>query len=73
MITDWQRGAEDSGARGVALVREHAPGAGIVVISGDATATTASEIAGSGCRLLLKPVSDPDLLEALRAVNSGSG
>jgi FixJ family two-component response regulator len=57
----------------VALVREHAPGAGIVVISGDATATAASEIARSGCRLLLKPVSETDLLEALRAVSSVPG
>jgi FixJ family two-component response regulator len=57
----------------VALVREHAPGAGFVVISGDATATAASESARSGCRLLLKPVSETDLLEALRAISSVPG
>jgi signal transduction histidine kinase len=73
VITDWHLGAEDSGVRVVALVREHAPGAGIVVISGDATATATSEIARSGCRLLLKPVSETDLLEALRAVSSVPG
>lgn len=70
-ITDWHLGAEDSGARVVALVREHAPEAGILVISGDATATAESEIARTGCQLLLKPVSEQALLEALRSISSG--
>ncbi|WP_086617456.1 hybrid sensor histidine kinase/response regulator [Erythrobacter tepidarius] len=68
VITDWHLGPADSGAAVVAMVRAHVPEARIVVISGDATIATEREVAATGCRLLLKPASEPALLAAIAGV-----
>lgn len=65
VVTDWHLGARDTGADVIALVRSsgHSPRA--VVMTGDAAAATAEQIAALGCTLLMKPVGEATLLRQL--------
>lgn len=73
VITDWHLGTDDCGAQVVEIVRRHAPGAPALVVSGDADLATSRQVAETGGPLLLKPVSEADLLAALADAGIGPG
>lgn len=65
LVTDWHLGAHDTGADAVALVRAVDPAIRAVVMTGDAAPDTAAQVSALGCALLLKPVDEAALLDAL--------
>ncbi|MDP3907711.1 hybrid sensor histidine kinase/response regulator [Novosphingobium sp.] len=64
-VTDWHLGLQDTGADVAALIRAADPAARVVVMSGDAALATAQQVAALDCALLLKPVDEAALLQAL--------
>ena len=65
LVTDWHLGPQDSGADAVALVRSANPAVRVVVMTGDAAPATARQVGTLDCVLLLKPVDEAALLDAL--------
>ena len=65
LVTDWHLGPQDSGADVIALVRQIDPAVRAVVMTGDAAPSTARQVSALDCALLLKPVDEAALLDAL--------
>jgi CheY-like chemotaxis protein len=68
VISDWHLGGSTDSAALVSELRNTLPGLAIIVMTGDARAATQDAIATLGVPMMLKPLDDAKLAQALAAL-----